>query len=156
FLIAGAIVTAIALVRLNRTVINALLPRRNGRVVDALYHKRRLERGPKVVAIGGGTGLSILLAGLKQHTGNLTAIVTVADDGGRSGRLRRALRILPPGDVLQCIAALADVEPLMGALLQYRFRQGSGLVGHNLGNLLLSAMVVVTGNLETCCRELGL
>jgi uncharacterized cofD-like protein len=155
FFALGVVLTTVALVRLNRSVITALLPRGNARIVDLLYQKRQLSRGPKVVAIGGGTGLSILLAGLKQHTGNLTAIVTVADDGGSSGRLRRELRILPPGDFRQCIAALADVEPLMGALLQYRFREGSGLEGHNLGNLLLAAMADITGNFELGLRELG-
>ena len=148
FLVLGAVLTGIALLRLNRTVINALLPRGNARVVDLLYQQRHLKRGPKIVAIGGGTGLSILLSGLKRHTGNLTAIVTVADDGGSSGRLRRELAILPPGDFRQCIAALADVEPLMGALLQYRFREGSGLEGHNLGNLLIAAMADLTGSFE--------
>lgn len=151
----GLIITTLALVRLNRTVINALLPRGSARVVDLLYQQRHLRRGPKIVAIGGGTGLSILLSGLKGHTGNLTAIVTVADDGGSSGRLRRELRILPPGDFRQCIAALADVEPQMDALLQYRFREGSGLEGHTLGNLLLAAMADIHGNFELGLRELG-
>jgi hypothetical protein len=97
FFALGVVLTTVALVRLNRTVITALLPQGNARIVDLLYQKRQLSRGPKVVAIGGGTGLSILLAGLKQHTGNLTAIVTVADDGGSSGRLRRELRIPAAG-----------------------------------------------------------
>ncbi len=155
FLLIGAAVTAVALMRLNRTVISALLPRGSARVVDLLYQKRQLRRGPKIVAIGGGTGLSILLSGLKAHTGNLTAIVTVADDGGSSGRLRRELGILPPGDFRQCIAALADVEPLMGQLLRYRFREGSGLEGHNLGNLLLAAMADITGDFDLGLRAMG-
>jgi uncharacterized cofD-like protein len=132
-----------------------VLPHRNARLVDLLYQKRQLQRGPKIVAIGGGTGLAILLSGLKRYTGNLTAIVTVADDGGSSGRLRRELRILPPGDFRQCIAALADVEPLMGRLLQYRFPRGSGLEGHNLGNLLIAAMADIAGNFELGLRELS-
>ncbi len=155
FLLAGGAVTAIALIRLNRTVINALLPQGNAKVVELLYQKRQLKRGPRVVAIGGGTGLSILLSGLKRYTGNLTAIVTVADDGGSSGRLRREMGILPPGDFRQCIVALADVEPLMGKLLQYRFKEGSGLEGHNLGNLLLAAMADITGNFDKALVELG-
>ncbi len=155
FLLFGVVITVIALVRLNRTVINALIPRGNARVVDLLYQKRRLRRGPRIVAIGGGTGLSVLLSGLKHHTGNLTAIVTVADDGGSSGRLRRELNILPPGDFRQCIAALADVQPLMGQLLQYRFSEGSGLEGHNLGNLMMAAMADITGNFELGLREMG-
>ncbi|MCH8902160.1 MAG: YvcK family protein, partial [Chloroflexi bacterium] len=106
-----------------------------------------MRRGPKIVAIGGGTGLSTLLRGLKEHTGNLTAIVTVADDGGSSGRLRRELGLPPPGDVRNCIAALADAEPLMTRLFQYRFtEEGSGLEGHSFGNLFIAAMTGVTGN----------
>jgi len=155
FLSGGVVLTAVALLRLNRTVINALLPRGNARVVDLLYQKRQLRRGPRIVAIGGGTGLSVLLSGLKHHTGNLTAIVTVADDGGSSGRLRREMHILPPGDFRQCITALADVQPLMNELLQYRFREGSGLEGHNLGNLMMAAMADITGNFELGLREMG-
>lgn len=155
FLIGGIVLVAIALLGLSRTVIHALLPRDAAGVVDRLYQKRRLQQGPRVVAIGGGTGLSILLSGLKQYSSNLTAIVTVADDGGSSGRLRRELGMLPPGDFRQCIVALADVEPLMGALLQYRFGEGSGLEGHNLGNLLLAAMADITGNFDLGLREMG-
>ena len=155
FVVAGGALVTIALLHLNRTLIGALLPRGHARVVDLLDRKRRLHRGPRIVVIGGGTGLSILLTGLKHYTTRLTAIVTVADDGGSSGRLRRDLRILPPGDFRQCIVALADVQPLMGALLQHRFRQGSGLEGHNLGNLLLAAMADITGTFELGLRELG-
>src|SRR5438105_4280089 len=132
-----------------------LSSRGDARVIDLLDQQRALRRGPKIVAIGGGTGLSILLAGLRRYSGNLTAIVTVADDGGSSGRLRRELNILPPGDFRQCIAALADVEPLMTRLLQYRFHTGSGLQGHNLGNLLLAAMADITGSFELGLRELS-
>jgi uncharacterized cofD-like protein len=104
------------------------------------------------VAIGGGTGLSTLLRGLKEHTANLTAVVTVADDGGSSGRLRRELGVLPPGDVRNCIAALADAEPLMTRLFQYRFSEGSGLEGHSFGNLFIVAMSGVTGSFEEAVR----
>lgn len=155
FLVVGTTLTVFALARLNRTFIHALLPTRKARAIDLLYQQRQLTRGPKVVAIGGGTGLSILLAGMKRHTSNLTAIVTVADDGGSSGRLRRELRILPPGDFRQCITALADVEPLMGALLQYRFREGSGLEGHSVGNLLIAAMADITGSFERGLQEIS-
>jgi len=155
FLVVGGALAGVALLRLNRTVINALLPQGNARVVDLLYQKRQLKRGPRIVTIGGGTGLSILLSGLKRYTGNLTAIVTVADDGGSSGRLRREFGILPPGDFRQCIVALADVEPLMGKLLEYRFKEGSGLEGHNLGNLLLAAMADITGNFDQALVEMG-
>lgn len=114
------------------------------------HHYRR--RGPRIVAIGGGTGLSTLLRGLKEYTSNLTAIVTVADDGGSSGRLRRDLGILPPGDFRQCLAALADAEPLMTQLFQYRFGEGSGLAGHSFGNLFIAALTAVTGSFEGSLR----
>jgi uncharacterized cofD-like protein len=117
-------------------------------LVELIYQKRFLARGPRVVAIGGGTGLSTLLRGLKEHTSNLTAIVTVADDGGSSGVLRTELGIPPVGDIRNCIVALADAEPLMSEVLQYRFPEAdggetSGLAGHALGNLLIAAMTAV-------------
>jgi uncharacterized cofD-like protein len=124
-------------------------------LVEVIYQKRFLARGPKVVAIGGGTGLSTLLRGLKEHTSNLTAVVTVADDGGSSGVLRQELGIAPMGDIRNCIAALADAEPLMSELLQYRFPAADGtpasaadtpgLAGHAVGNLLLAAMTAIEG-----------
>jgi len=117
-------------------------------LVELIYQKRFLARGPRIVAIGGGTGLSVLLRGLKEHTSNLTAIVTVADDGGSSGVLRNELGIPPVGDIRNCIVALADAEPLMNEVLQYRFPESiegetSGLAGHALGNLLIAAMTAV-------------
>ena len=120
-------------------------------LVELIYQKRFLARGPRIVAIGGGTGLSTLLRGLKEHTSNLTAIVTVADDGGSSGVLRSELGIPPVGDIRNCIVALADAEPLMSEVLQYRFPdtrggQPSGLAGHALGNLLIAAMTAVEGD----------
>jgi len=115
-------------------------------LVEVIYQKRFLARGPRIVAVGGGTGLSALLRGLKEHTSNITAVVTVADDGGSSGVLREELGIPPVGDIRNCIAALADAEPLMSELLQYRFpAQGPGLGGHAVGNLLLAAMTAVQG-----------
>jgi uncharacterized cofD-like protein len=121
-------------------------------LVELIYQKRFLARGPRIVAIGGGTGLSTLLRGLKEHTSNLTAIVTVADDGGSSGVLRTGLGIPPMGDIRMCLAALADAEPLMSDVLQYRFPyeagedgDTSGLAGHALGNLLIAAMTAVEG-----------
>jgi uncharacterized cofD-like protein len=112
-----------------------------------------LGPGPRVVAIGGGTGLSGLLRGLKAFTDELTAVVTVADDGGSSGRLRRELGILPPGDFRQCLVALANVEPLMKELLQYRFTAGETLEGHSFGNLFLAALIAITGSFEGAIRE---
>jgi uncharacterized cofD-like protein len=119
-------------------------------LVELIYQKRFLARGPRIVAIGGGTGLSTLLRGLKEHTSNLTAIVTVADDGGSSGVLRTELGIPPVGDIRNCVVALADAEPAMAEVLQYRFPDGdngvtSGLAGHALGNLLIAAMAAVEG-----------
>jgi uncharacterized cofD-like protein len=113
------------------------------------------NQAPNVVAIGGGTGLSTLLRGMKAHTPYITAIVTVADDGGSSGRLRRELGVLPPGDFRNCIAALADDEALITQLFQYRFGQGSGLDGHCFGNLFITALAAVTGSFERAVVEAG-
>jgi len=112
-----------------------------------------LGPGPRVVAIGGGTGLSGLLRGLKAFTEDLVAVVTVADDGGSSGRLRRELGILPPGDFRQCLVALANAEPLMKELLQYRFTAGETLEGHSFGNLFIAALIAITGSFEGAIRE---
>jgi uncharacterized cofD-like protein len=141
--------------KLNHSIVSAVMPARNGSesIVNMIYNQRALRRGPKIVAIGGGTGLSTLLRGIKEHTTNLTAIVTVADDGGSSGVLRRELGILPPGDVRNCIAALADAEPLVTSLFQYRFSDGSGLAGHSFGNLFIVAMSGVVGNFEEAIRQ---
>ena len=141
--------------KLNQSLISVLAPNRDNTesLVNTIYNQRFLRRGPKIVAIGGGTGLSTLLRGLKEYTGNLTAIVTVADDGGSSGVLRRELGVLPPGDVRNCIAALADAEPLVTRLFQYRFDEGSGLAGHSFGNLFIVAMSGVVGNFEDAIRQ---
>lgn len=112
------------------------------------------EKGPKIVVVGGGTGLSTLLRGLKRYTANLTAIVTVSDDGGGSGMLRRDIGILPPGDIRHCMEALANAEPIMTDLLKYRFTEGS-LRGQCFGNLLLAAMDGVTGSFEEAVRQMG-
>ena len=131
-----------------RSITQVLKPQENQALVDILLARRRLNRGPKIVALGGGTGLSNLLRGLKQHSTNLTAVVTVADDGGSSGRLRNELGVLPPGDIRNCITALAQEESLLTELFQYRFQAGRGLKGHSFGNLFLTAMSKITGNLE--------
>lgn len=118
-------------------------------LAELLYQRRWRARGPRVVAIGGGRGLSVLLRGLKEHTSNITAVVTVADDGGSSGKLRRELGIPPMGDIRDCIAALADAEPQMADLLLYRFRQNGagsdGFGGHAFGNLLITALTDIAG-----------
>jgi uncharacterized cofD-like protein len=129
-------------------ITEVLMPDGDEDLVDLLITHRRLYRGPKIVVVGGGTGLSTLLRGLKSYSANITAIVTVADDGGSSGRLRREIGVLPPGDIRNCLAALADEEKLLTELFQYRFRAGQGLEGHSFGNLFLTAMTEVTGDLE--------
>ncbi len=131
-----------------RAVSGALDPQSEKTLLEMLMTNRRRTRGPKIVAIGGGTGLSTLLRGLKNYSANITAVVTVADDGGSSGRLRRDFGVLPPGDIRNCIAALADEEKLLTELFQYRFQAGEGLEGHSFGNLFLTAMSDITGDLE--------
>ncbi len=126
------------------------------RVVDTLAGYRRRDRGPRVTVIGGGHGLATLLRGLRDYTSNLTAIVTVADDGGSSGRLRKSLGILPPGDIRNCLAALSNDEALLAQLFQYRFPNGSsGLEGHSFGNLFISALSEITGSFEDAIAESG-
>lgn len=124
-----------------------------GFVLEALYRRRRLNRGPKIVVVGGGTGLSMLLRGIKRITNNVTAIVTVGDDGGSSGRLREEMGVLPPGDIRNCIAALADDDDLVTELFQYRFRKGEGLEGHSFGNLFLTALCSITGDMVRAVKE---
>ena len=126
----------------------ALVPEKSTFLVDALRVKSKLNRGPNIVAIGGGTGLSTLLKGLKNYSSNITAIVTVSDDGGSSGILRKKLGVQPPGDIRNCLAALSNEEPILTRLFQYRFSGGSGLDGHSFGNLFLSALTTITGSLE--------
>ncbi|HEY1428555.1 MAG TPA: gluconeogenesis factor YvcK family protein, partial [Candidatus Tumulicola sp.] len=113
----------------------------------------RLQQGYKIVAIGGGTGLSTLLRGLKRRTSNLTAVVTVSDDGGSSGRLQKELGVLPPGDIRNCLVALADDEAMVTDLFRFRFTEGEGLSGHSFGNLFLAAMSGVTGNFDRAIKE---
>ena len=122
-------------------------------LLENLYRKRKLSRGPRIVAVGGGTGLSMLLSGIKNITNNITAIVSVGDDGGSSGRLRESLGILPPGDIRHCMTALADDEDLITKLFQYRFKSGEGLEGHSFGNLFLTALCSITGDLVRAVKE---
>lgn len=149
----GAVLMLMATRFIIRSVILVLLPDRNERLVDIIYEKRRLSKGPNVVVVGGGHGLSVLLRGIKRATSNVSAVVTVADDGGSSGRLREELGIIPPGDLRNCIVALADTEPLMEKLFQYRFKGDSELGGHSFGNLFIAAMAGVTGDIEMALRE---
>ncbi|HUH17379.1 MAG TPA: gluconeogenesis factor YvcK family protein [Methylomirabilota bacterium] len=148
----GLALTGIGVWGLMRSVISPFV-RRGDSVMEVLYTKRYLARGPRIVALGGGTGLSTLLRGLKGYSANITAVVAVADDGGSSGQLRQQLGIVPPGDIRNCIAALADAEPLMTQLMQYRFPVGSGLDNHAFGNLFIAAMTAVTGDFEEAVRQ---
>ncbi|OAT80218.1 gluconeogenesis factor YvcK family protein [Desulfotomaculum copahuensis] len=154
FLGLGLPALVFGILRAFRSVVTALAPEDQYRLVDILYTRQFLRRGPRIVVIGGGTGLSVLLRGLKQYTSNLTAIVSVADDGGSSGRLRGDYGMLPPGDIRNCLVALADKEPLMEELLQYRFTSGE-LQGHNLGNLLLAALNDVAGGFHEAVEGLS-
>ncbi len=139
---------------LNQALLRPFL-RPGHKVIDQLSDFRRRDRGPRVVAIGGGHGLSTLLRGLKTHTRNLTAIVTVADDGGSSGRLRESFGILPPGDIRNCLAALSNDEALLTQLFQYRFSGSAGLEGHSFGNLFITALTDITGSFEEAVAESG-
>ena len=137
-----------------RSVITVLLPANSSeKLVDLIYEKRKLGKGPAITVVGGGHGLSVLLRGIKQATTNVTAVVTVADDGGSSGRLREELGMIPPGDLRNCLVALADTEPLMEKLFQHRFEGDSQLSGHSFGNLFIAAMAQVTGDVETALKE---
>lgn len=144
---------ALAVIHLSRSLVSVFYDSAQESVVDVVYRRRMRKRGPNIVAIGGGTGLSTLLRGLKECTDNLTAIVTVADDGGSSGKLRQELGLLPPGDFRNCITALAEAEPLMALLFQYRFGEGLGLNGHSFGNLFIAAMAGVTGDFGQAIRQ---
>ena len=139
----GIQLVVIGIVKLTVSLITLFLPRREQDLVNILYQKRYLERGPRIVAIGGGHGLSTLLLALKEYTANITAIVTIADSGGSSGRLRQEFNIVAPGDIRNCLVALADAPTLMGELFQYRFPEKSELKGHNFGNLFLTALYEV-------------
>ncbi len=154
FMAGGVVLVIVGSRRFLQSILFGYMPGHPNRVLEILYQQRRLKQGPKIVAIGGGTGLSVLLRGLKQYTSNLTAVVTVTDDGGSSGRLRGELGILPPGDARNCLVALADTEILMEELFDYRFTKGD-LKGHSLGNLLLAAMTDIVGDFEKAIQEVS-
>jgi len=153
-LVLGAALSLLGVYRLVFSITSAVAPDNGESLADRVYKHHRRQQGLNVVGIGGGTGLSALLRGLKQHTSNITAIVTVSDDGGSSGRLRRDLGTLAPGDIRNCIVALADAEPLMGDWLQYRFDGAEpGLEGHSLGNLLIAGLTAISGDFLRGVRE---
>jgi uncharacterized cofD-like protein len=153
FFAAGSALVTWAVFSMNRSLLSAFRHTDQAEVADIIYRHRQRQRGPKVAAIGGGHGLNTLLRGLKEYTDNITAIVTVADDGGSSGRLRRDLGMLPPGDFRNCIAALSDAEGLVTQLFQYRFGDETDLDGHSFGNLYLTAMAAITGSFEGALEE---
>ena len=152
-IVVGAWMMMFATRSIIRSIIAVLIPDRSEKLVDLIYQERKLGRGPVVTVIGGGHGLSVLLRGIKTSTNNVSAVVTVADDGGSSGRLRTELGIIPPGDLRNCLVALADTEPLMEKLFQYRFDGDTALAGHSFGNLFIAAMNEVTGDMETALKE---
>jgi uncharacterized cofD-like protein len=152
-IICGIILIVLGMGKMIVSFITLFLPKGERELVNILYQRRYLERGPKIVTVGGGHGLSHLLMGLKEYSANITAIVTVADSGGSSGRLREEFNIVAPGDIRNCLVALADASALMGELFQYRFSKESLLQGHNFGNLFLTAMVQVTGDFEKAVKE---
>src|SRR5690606_3184302 len=149
----GLLLGTVGLRQASRALLAAVWSGSGEDLAYRIYDRHQLQRGPRVVAIGGGTGLSTLLRGLKRYTSNITAIVTVADDGGSSGRLREELGILPPGDIRNTLVALADTEPLMEKLFQYRFDRGEGLQGHSFGNLFIASLTEVTGDVVAAIRE---
>lgn len=149
----GIIMMTIGIRKMVKSFVTVFLPRREKDLVDIIFRQRQLSKGPKIAVIGGGTGLSVLLHGLKEVTSNITAIVTVADDGGSSGRLRTEFDVLPPGDIRNCLVALADAEGLMRELFQYRFTEGEGLKGHSFGNLFITALSKITGDFDKAIKE---
>jgi len=150
----GVALLGIGVMGLNRSLLKPFV-RPGANVIDTVSEYRRRERGPRIVVIGGGTGLSALLRGLKEYSRNITAVVTVADNGGSSGELRKSIGILPPGDIRNCLAALSKDEELLTQLFQYRFAASAGLNGHSLGNLLITALAELTGSFEEGVAEMG-
>ncbi|MGY4707231.1 gluconeogenesis factor YvcK family protein [Candidatus Bipolaricaulota sp. J31] len=153
FVILGLSGTTYGMHRLVRSILLALHPRKEGSLVEALYEARILGQAPRVVAVGGGTGLPTVLRGLKHYTANITAVVTMMDTGGSSGRLRTELDVLPPGDVRNCLLALAEDEERLARFLQFRFSYGDGLKGHALGNLLLAGLEQALGSFDLAVEE---
>ena len=147
-LIIGIFLMVLATRKSIHSILEAIAPENNNHLLEKIFSKKRLARGPVITVIGGGTGLSVLLRGIKQITNNCTAVVTSADDGGSSGRLRQEFGIIPPGDCRNCLIALADSEPLMEKLMQYRFKGENQLAGHNFGNLFITAMHDIVGDME--------
>lgn len=153
FIILGTGGIVLALRRTYYSVLTVYAPGKSKEFLNLAYRKAKLKRGPKIAAIGGGTGMPNVLRAMKRHTTNLSAIVTVADDGGSSGRLRKEYSVLPPGDIRNCLVALADEETLLASLFQYRFGKKGELAGHSFGNLFITAMSHVAGDLPSAINE---
>ncbi|MFA5339228.1 MAG: YvcK family protein [Candidatus Omnitrophota bacterium] len=149
----GVLLMIIGMRKMVKSFVTVFLPRRENDLLGIMLRQRALSKGPKIAVIGGGTGLAVLLHGLKETTSNITAIVTVADDGGSSGRIRNEFDVLPPGDIRNCLIALSDDEGLMRDLFQYRFTEGEGLKGHSFGNLFITALSKITGDFEKAIKE---
>jgi len=150
----GLLLIFVSLRQVVRSIMSVVSPEIQGKLADTVFQRRYLSQGHNIVVIGGGTGLSTMLRGLKQFSSNIVAVVTVTDDGGSSGRLIREMGMLPPGDIRNCLVALADAEPMMTELFQYRFAEGvEGLDGHSFGNLLIAAMTRITGDFEKAVKE---
>lgn len=152
--IVGALFTVYGFYRFYRSLVRPFI-KPGTAVLDTLSSYQKKEKGPRIVTLGGGNGLATLLRGLKQYSHNLTAVVTVADDGGSSGQLRQSLGILPPGDIRNCLTALSSDEELLTQVFQYRFGSKAGVNGHSLGNLLISALTDITGSFEEAVAESG-
>jgi uncharacterized cofD-like protein len=153
--IAGVVFIIIGIRKLWGFFSKALIPEKKGKIANLIYKQSVLQKAPRVVVIGGGTGLNSILSGLKNYTNNITAIVSVSDEGGSSRRLRTDFGMLPPGDMRNCLVALSDSGPLMEKLLEYRFKEGKGLKGHSFGNLLITALSKVTGSFDKAITETG-
>jgi len=151
--IIGSFILFISILSLFKSFFEIIYPYEKRELIDIIYEKRLLSKGPRIVAVGGGTGLSTILRGLKEYTLNISAIVAVADEGGSSGRLRQEFGILPPGDIRNCLVALAEADELMQGLFQYRFKEGDGIKGHSFGNLFITAMTQVTGSFKDAIEE---
>lgn len=149
----GILLSVIAFYETVKSVLQAFNPAEFERIMQVVYEKKQLDKGPKVVAIGGGTGLSTILRGFKEFTNNITAVVVVSDDGGSSGRLRKEFGVLPPGDIRNCLVALADKEPLMEKLFQHRFSGPEGLKDHSFGNLFITTLSEVSGDFLQAVKE---
>lgn len=150
----GLLLIFISLRQVVGSITSVVNPELQGKLADVVFQRRYLAQGQRIVVIGGGTGLSTMLRGLKQYSSNIVAVVTVTDDGGSSGRLQREMGMLPPGDIRNCLVALADAEPLMTELFQYRFADDlDGFHGHSFGNLLIAAMTQITGDFEMAVKE---